>query len=131
MFFKFQIICGVSMVYAMPPHHGGPHHPQPQTFSPKKFASSPIILSNTEWKPLTVVGNNQWTIPVAAPVPAQPQKRESKPQPQPTPIHHQRNVRKIMPEKVVKEKNMADKMSVSLADTFIHGPTAVVRFFYS
>ena len=66
--------------------------------------------------------------PVAAPVPAQPQKRESKPQPQPTPIHHQRNARKIMPEKVVKEKNMADKMSVSLADTFIHGPTAVVSF---
>ena len=143
-----QILCGGAIVYAAP-HHGGPHHhhqggqshhhqggdvPHTHQAAPKKYVQSPIILSNSEWQPLTVIDNTQWKrAPVAKPLPAtpQPQKRASKPQqPSPqqgSPQQHRRDPRKIMPEPVMKDKHMADKMAVSLADTFIFaGPTAVV-----
>lgn len=147
----FAILCGGALVYAMPPHHGGPHHhhqggpshhhqggdvPHTHQGTTQKYVQSPIILSNTEWKPLTVIDNSQWKrAPVAISQSAtpQPQKRASKPhQPSPqqgSPQQHRRDPRKIMPEKVMKDPHMADKMAVSLADTFIFaGPTAVPTY---
>jgi len=146
----FTIICG-TFVYSAPhhggphpqprhsgphhggphhggPHHGGPHHAgprhhRPQQSAPKKYVQSPVILSNTEWQPLTVVDNGQWTIPIV-PTP-QPKKRESKPQ------HHKRESIKAMPEKVMKEEVMSDKMFSPFedkSDTYILAPTALPTY---